>query len=270
MTFSPQLRTTLIYVALSAAWVWLSDRLLAHFVHDPERLTLYQDLKGWLFVLGTGVLLYWLISRTVRRQNRAHERLLLGHEQSLRVLVEAMDVRHKETSAHSERVVRMTLGLARLAGVDGGAMRNIKFGALLHDIGKLALPDAILIKPGKLDEDEMRLMRTHPRIGHDILQRVDFLRSAVDIPYCHHERWDGTGYPQGLQGDEIPLAARVFSVVDIWDALSFSRVYKPAWPEDEVLSYLREAAGKQLDPRLVKLFLENYPHLKTLALNPAT
>jgi response regulator RpfG family c-di-GMP phosphodiesterase len=269
VTLSPQLRTAGTYVLVSAAWIWFSGHLLGDLVHDPRRIVMYQIFKGWFFVLGTGLLLYWMIGRTVHRLAEANRRLFDSHEQALRVLVEAMDVRHKETSDHSERVVRMTMGLARLAGLEGDALRDIKFGALLHDIGKLALPDVILIKPGKLDENETRLMRAHPRIGYDMLQRVDFLRGASVIPYSHHERWDGDGYPQGLKGDEIPLAARIFSVVDVWDALSFRRVYKHAWPEADVLKYLREVSGSQLDPTLVQLFLDNYPALKALALNPA-
>jgi len=270
VNLSPQLRTAGIYVLVSAAWIWFSGQLLGSLVHDPHRIIEYLIFKGWFFVFSTGLLIYWLVGRMVRHMQEANQRLLEGHEQALHVLVEAMDARHKETSDHSERVVRMASGLARLAGVQGAALRDIKFGALLHDIGKLALPDAILIKPGKLDEDEMRLMRTHPRIGHDMLQRIGFLRSASAIPFSHHERWDGTGYPLGLKGEDIPLAARIFSVVDVWDALSFARVYKPAWPEPEVLAYLKDAAGGQLDPKLVRLFLDNYAALKTLALNPTT
>jgi response regulator RpfG family c-di-GMP phosphodiesterase len=269
VSLSPQLRTAGIYVLVSAAWIWLSGNLLGLLVHDPHRIVLYQIFKGWFFVLSTGLMLYWLIGRTVHRLAEANRRLLDGHEQALRVLVEAMDVRHKETGDHSERVVRMAVGLAKLAGVQGDALRDIRFGALLHDIGKLALPDSILIKPGKLTEDETLVMRTHPGIGNDLLQRIDFLQGASAIPYSHHERWDGTGYPQGLRGEQIPLIARIFSVVDVWDALSFSRVYKPAWAEADVLKYLQEVAGTQLDPQLVKLFLENYPALKTLALHPA-
>jgi putative nucleotidyltransferase with HDIG domain len=266
VTLSPQLRTAGTYVLVSAAWIWFSGHLLGHFVHDPHEIVFYQILKGWFFVLGTGLLLYWLIGRVVRHLADANQRLLDNHEQALRVLVEAMDARHKETSDHSERVVRMAMGLAHRAGVEGEALRDIRFGALLHDIGKLALPDSILIKPGKLDEEETRLMRTHPRMGYDMLQRIDFLHGASAIPYSHHERWDGAGYPQGLAGEDIPLAARIFSVVDVWDALSFPRVYKPAWPEADVLKYLHDAAGTQLDPRLVQLFLDNYPALKALAL----
>lgn len=269
LTISPQFRTAFVYVAISTVWIWFSDLALEMLVHDPRRLTWLQSLKGWLFVLGTGVLLYVMIGHTVRRLATVNRRLLEGNEQSLRVLVEAMDARHKETGDHSDRVMRMSVRLAQLAGMKGDALRNLRFGALLHDIGKLALPDTILIKPGKLDEAETELMRTHPRIGHDMLQKVDFLRAAADVPYSHHERWDGSGYPQGLRGESIPLAARVFSVVDVWDALSHPRVYKPAWPEDEVIAYLRQAAGFQLDPTLVELFLGHLDELKALASNPA-
>ncbi|MDO1528521.1 HD domain-containing phosphohydrolase [Fulvimonas sp. R45] len=265
MTISPQMRTACAYVALSALWIWFSDLALEALVRDPRRLTWLQSIKGWVFVLGTGALLYAMMGHTVRRLAAANRMLLDGNEQTLRVLVEAMDARHKETGDHSERVMRMAVGLAQLAGVEGRALRDLKFGALLHDIGKLALPDAILVKPGRLDEAETALMRTHPVIGRDMLRRVDFLCGAADIPHSHHERWDGTGYPQGLRGEAIPLAARIFSVVDVWDALSQPRVYKPAWPEPEVIAYLRGVAGTQLDPRLVELFLAHLDELKALA-----
>jgi HD-GYP domain-containing protein (c-di-GMP phosphodiesterase class II) len=270
VSFSPQLRTALLYVALACLWIWFSDRALEAVVHDPVRLTWAQSVKGWFFVLLTGVLLYWLIGRDLRRLADINRQLVQGHEQALRVLVSAMDIRHKETRDHSDRVTRMTIGLAKLAGMQGDALLPLKFGALLHDIGKLAIPDAILIKPGKLDEAEMAHMRKHPQIGRDLMEQVDFLRTATDIPYAHHERWDGAGYPRGLRGEDIPLAARIFSIVDVWDALSFPRVYKPAWPEQEVLAYLREVAGSQLDPQLVKLFLEHYEEIKALGLTDAT
>lgn len=264
MTISPQLRTASVYVCVSALWIWFSDRALERLTTDTHQFVFLHSLKASLFVLGSGLLLYWMIGRAVRQLATLNQTLLLGHEQSLRVLVEAMDARHKETGDHSDRVMRMAAGLAHLAGVDGVAMRNLRFGALLHDIGKLALPDTILIKPGKLSPDEIALMRTHPQIGYDMLQRVDFLRDAADIPYSHHEFWDGSGYPQGLRGEAIPLAARIFSVVDVWDALSNARVYKPAWPEPDVVAYLRNAAGKQLDPKMVELFLSHLDELKLL------
>ena len=267
MTISPQFRTAFSYVVLSVLWIWFSDHALDAMVHGQAQLTFLQSIKGGLFVLATGALLYWMIGRDLRQGSS--QTLHNGHKQTLRVLVSAMDIRHKETGDHSDRVMRMSAGLARLAGVQGEALRHLTFGALLHDIGKLALPDSILIKPGKLDDEEMAVMRQHPRLGYDLLQRVDFLREAGDIPHSHHERWDGTGYPQGLRGEAIPLAARIFSVVDVWDALITARVYKPAWPESEVLNYLREVAGSQLDPDLVTLFLDNYDELKALGRVPA-
>jgi putative nucleotidyltransferase with HDIG domain len=270
LSSSAQFRIAFLYVLLASLWIWLSDRALALLVRDPARMIWAQSAKGWLFVLLTGLMLYWLIGRDLRRLAAINRQLVHGHEQALRVLVSAMDIRHKETRDHSDRVMRMAMGLARLTGMQDEALLSLKFGALLHDIGKLAIPDAILIKPGKLDEAEMAHMRRHPEIGRELMEQVDFLRRATDIPYAHHERWDGTGYPRGLRGEEIPLAARIFSIVDVWDALSFPRVYKPAWPEPEVLAYLRDAAGSQLDPQLVQLFLDNYAQIKALGMVDAT
>ncbi|WP_254058407.1 HD domain-containing phosphohydrolase [Dyella sp. S184] len=264
MTISPQFRITFVYVLLSALWIWFSNGVLNALVQGQAELSFLQSIKGTLFVLVTGAVLYWMIGRNLHRLELVNRTLLEGHKQSLRVLVSAMDIRHKETGDHSDRVMRMATGLARLAGVEGEALRNLALGALLHDIGKLALPDAVLVKPGKLDEDEIALMREHPQIGYELLQRVDFLHGAGDIPHSHHERWDGTGYPQGLRGEAIPLAARIFSIVDVWDALISARIYKPAWPEVEVIDYLRNAAGSQLDPNLVALFLANLDELKML------
>jgi putative nucleotidyltransferase with HDIG domain len=264
---TPQLRMVSIYVALSALWIWGSDNALKVLLQGHANVPLVLCLNGLVFVLITGVLLYRKVVGDLRRLDATRQRLSDGNEQAMRVLVSAMDLRHRETSDHSERVMRMAVGLARRVGVCGEALRNLARGALLHDIGKLALPDAILIKPGKLDEEEMAVMRQHPTIGRELLQRVEFLRAATDIPYCHHERWDGNGYPQGLRGEAIPLAARIFSVVDVWDALISPRVYKQAWPEPEVLDYLREVAGSQLDPQLVSLFVDHLEEFKALA-NP--
>ena len=266
MSIKPQIRIVLIYVVLAWLWVYFSDRLLFSLGYSKHTLSMLHSAKGSFFVLCTGILLYWLIGRDMRRLDRLNHMLLTGNEQSLRALVSAMDIRHKETRDHSERVMRMTVALARRTGLDGDALRHVRFGALLHDIGKLALPDAILIKPGPLTAEETALMRTHPVLGRDLLMRTTFLRPAIDIPYAHHERWDGAGYPSGLRGEAIPLAARIFSVVDVWDALSFSRVYKPAWPENEVIDYLRKAAGSQFDPGIVALFLEHYDGLKAIGL----
>lgn len=264
MRMNPPLRIACIYVLVAAVWIWGSDRAVGLMVHDAGLHMTLQTIKGWCFVLVTGVMLYMMIRHDMRSLERSNRRLRAGREQALGVLVAAMDARHRETGHHSERVARMASELARLDGVEGRALDALRLGALLHDIGKLALPDAILTKPGPLDEEEVALMRQHPLIGYELLQQVDFLRVSSDVPYSHHERWDGGGYPQGLRGEEIPLAARIFSVIDVWDALITERVYKSAWPEDRVLAYLREVAGSQLDPRLVQLFLDNYAALKSL------
>lgn len=267
VTVKPQIRIVAIYLTVSWLWVFFSDRVLFSLGYDKHTLSMLHSLKGGFFVLCTGMLLYWMISRAMRRMDRLNHMLLTGNEESLRALVSAMDVRHKETRDHSERVMRMTVALARRVGLDGDALRHVRFGALLHDIGKLALPDAILIKPGPLTPEETTLMRTHTELGKDLLMRTAFLSAAVDIPYSHHERWDGSGYPLGISGESIPLAARIFSVVDVWDALSYPRVYKHAWPEHEVLDYLRNAAGSQLDPQIVALFLEHYDELKAIGVD---
>jgi HD-GYP domain-containing protein (c-di-GMP phosphodiesterase class II) len=129
-------------------------------------------------------------------------------------------------------------------------------GALLHDIGKMGIPDHILNKPGPLTNEEWDIMRRHPQFAFDLMNPISYLRPALEIPYGHHERWDGSGYPLGLKEDEIPLAARIFAVVDIWDALHNERVYREAWPEEEVLEYLKKTAGIELDPDIVEKFLE--------------
>src|SRR5678815_3430159 len=167
----------------------------------------------------------------------------------------ALDLRDKETEGHSQRVTDMTLLLAQALGVADGEMEQMRRGALLHDIGKMGIPDSILLKPGKLTDEEWVIMRQHPRLAHDLLAPIAYLRPALDIPYCHHEKWDGTGYPRGLKGEAIPLSARVFAVVDVWDALRSDRPYRPGWAEDKVLDYIREQSGKHFDPDVAAAFL---------------
>lgn len=150
----------------------------------------------------------------------------------------------------------MTLELARLAGVTEEELAHVRRGALLHDIGKMGVPDAILLKPARLTEEEWEVMRRHPTYAYELLSPIAYLRPALDIPYCHHESWDGSGYPRGLEGEQIPLAARLFAVADVWDALRSDRPYRPAWPEEKVLEHIRGLAGTHFEPRAVELFLE--------------
>ena len=167
----------------------------------------------------------------------------------------ALDLRDHETEGHSRRVTEMTLRLARAVLISEDDLVHIRRGALLHDIGKMGVPDHILRKPGPLDDAEWEIMRRHPALAHEMLAPTDFLRPALDIPYCHHEKWDGSGYPQGLRGEAIPPAARLFALVDVWDALSSDRPYRPAWPPARVLNHLQSLAGTHFDPALVPVFL---------------
>jgi putative nucleotidyltransferase with HDIG domain len=178
-----------------------------------------------------------------------------AYQATLEGWVQALDMRDKETEGHTQRVTILTERLARAMGVEGDALINIIRGALLHDIGKMAIPDGILLKPDKLTDEERALIQKHPQYAYDMLKRIDFLLPAIDIPYCHHEKWDGTGYPRGLKGEEIPFAARIFPVIDVWDALISDRPYRKGYPQAEVLELIKADSGKHFDPRVVEAFL---------------
>jgi response regulator RpfG family c-di-GMP phosphodiesterase len=190
------------------------------------------------------------------RLQRTNFELVLAYDTTLEGWARALELRDRETNGHTRRVAEMTIRLARAIGMRDDELVHVKRGALLHDIGKMAMPDSILLKRGALSDEEWVTMRQHPIFARELLEPVRFLRPAMDIPYGHHERWDGTGYPRGLRGDEIPLAARVFAVVDVWDALHSERPYHPAWPDAEVREYIRVQSGKHFDPRVVDVFLD--------------
>ncbi len=175
----------------------------------------------------------------------------------------AMDLRDKETEGHTKRVTTMTVNLARKAGISADKLIHIRRGALLHDMGKLGVSDSILLKPGKLTDEEWVIMKRHPQYAYEMLSKIKYLRPALDIPYCHHERWDGTGYPRGLVGEQIPLAARIFTVVDVWDALRSDRPYRKAWSDEEAIEYIKTHSGKDFDPQVVNLFLDEIAHDKS-------
>jgi putative nucleotidyltransferase with HDIG domain len=166
----------------------------------------------------------------------------------------ALDLRDRDTEYHTLRVTETTLELARQMEISESQIVHIRRGALLHDIGKMAIPDEILQKPGPLTPEEWIIMRKHPEHAYSLLSPIGFLRPALDIPTYHHEKWDGSGYPHGLKRDEIPLIARIFALVDVWDALSSDRPYRKAWPEEKVCAYLLEQSGKHFDPRVVEAF----------------
>ena len=141
-------------------------------------------------------------------------------------------------------------------GIRQEEMLYIRRGALLHDIGKMGIPDSILNKKGPLNDEEWELMRQHPVYAYEMLEKIDFLRTALDIPYYHHERWDGTGYPQGFSETQIPLPARIFAIVDVWDALSSDRPYRDAWPREKIIAHIQEQSGKHFDPQVVEVFVK--------------
>lgn len=178
-----------------------------------------------------------------------------AYNETLRAWVNAIDIRDDETAGHSQRVTEYTVKLARALDRSEAEITHITRGALLHDVGKMGIPDSILLKASKLSDAEMNLMRTHAEIGYNLLKPIKFLKLSLDIPRYHHERWDGSGYPFGLEGKEIPIHARIFSVVDVYDALTSNRPYRSAWTREETLQYIQDNSGKLFDPTVVNGFV---------------
>lgn len=221
---------------------------------DPERIDFLEALAAQAAIAVSN-------ARMFTDLEKSNLELQLAYDATIEGWSLATDLRDKETEGHSLRVASMAVRLAELMGVTGKDIVHIRRGGLLHDIGKLAIPDSILFKPGPLTDDEWILMRQHPIHAREMLQRIPFLKRALAIPLHHHEKFDGSGYPDGLKGDQIPLAARIFTLVDVWDALSSDRPYRKAWPTSQVLDYLRQESGKHFDPQVVKAFLDNYENL---------
>ncbi len=178
-----------------------------------------------------------------------------AYDETIRAWARALELRDDETFAHTLRVTRTTLALADELGIDDEQIVHIRRGALLHDIGKIGVPDAILLKDGDLTDEEWEVVRRHPVYARDLLAPIDYLEPAITIPHRHHEKWDGSGYPDGLAGDEIPLAARIFAVVDVWDALRSDRPYRDAWEAQRVLEHLEQGKGSHFQPEIVEAFL---------------
>ena len=189
------------------------------------------------------------VSRMLTELEAAYDQTIIGW-------AKALEYRNAETKGHSERVTQWAGQLAARFGLDAKAQLEVRRGALLHDIGKMGVPDAILLKPGPLNPQERAIMERHPALARDMLHGISYLASSVEIPYCHHERWDGAGYPQGLAGTEIPFHARLFSVVDVFDALTSDRPYRLAWSVEAALNYISAHSGSQFDPEVVRVFRE--------------
>ena len=193
---------------------------------------------------------------------KSHNELTMAYDTTIEGWSKALDYRDAETEGHSQRVTEVALKIAEAFGIKDSDLVHIRRGALLHDIGKLGVPDRILLKNGPLSEEEWKIMKKHPEIAFDLLSPIEYLEPAIVIPYYHHERWDGTGYPIGLKGKQIPLPARIFAVADVWDALCSDRPYRKAWPKEMVIEHLRSLSGKHFDPLIVDAFL-NILHLKS-------
>ncbi|MCI0554717.1 MAG: HD domain-containing protein [Anaerolineae bacterium] len=190
-----------------------------------------------------------------QRVRERTEELAEAYDTTLEGWARALELRDKATEGHSRRVTESTLVVARAMNFDEDELIHVRRGAILHDIGKMGIPDEILRKPGPLTDSERQIVIHHPQVAYDLLVRIPHLKKALEIPYAHHEKWDGTGYPRGLKGEEIPLSARIFAVVDVWDALSFDRPYREAWPKEKVFQYLSNESGKYFDPKVVTIFL---------------
>jgi putative nucleotidyltransferase with HDIG domain len=194
-------------------------------------------------------------NKMVASLNQSHNELIQSYDETLKGWADALELRDKETEGHSERVTLLTIQLATAMGIEGDALVNIRRGALLHDIGKMGTPDSVLHKTGQLNEEDWKTIQKHPQDAYNMLNQIDYLRSALEIPYSHHEKWDGTGYPRGLKGKDIPISARIFAVVDVYDALTSDRVYRKAWLKPVVIKYLIEKRGRDFDPTVVDAFI---------------
>jgi HD-GYP domain-containing protein (c-di-GMP phosphodiesterase class II) len=179
--------------------------------------------------------------------------------------LDSLDSRTRETREHIFHVAGATVALATMAGLSESELVQIRYGALLHDIGNIGIPDTILLKSEKLSAEEWELVRKHPTYAYDLLYPIEYLRNCLSIPYSHHEKWDGTGYPLGVKGEEIPLPARLFAIVDVWDKLSFDRAYGKAWPQEKIMNYIQQQSECQFDPEVVDLFFHAQEELDSLA-----
>ena len=216
---------------------------------DADKIAFLDVLAGRAALIIDSALLF-------NELGKAATELTLSYEMTIEGWTHALEMRDSESYGHTLRATALALNLASAMGLPSNELPDIRYGALLHDIGKLGIPDSILYKSDSLTEEELQILRRQPLYAYNMLAPITYLRNALDIPYCKHEKWDGTGYPRGLKGEQIPLAARIFSVVDVFDALASDKPYRQAWPKDEILHYIREQKGKQFDPQVVDAFIK--------------
>jgi response regulator RpfG family c-di-GMP phosphodiesterase len=220
----------------------------------PEWTDFLETLAGQCAIAIDNAMLFENLQKTNIELQQSYDATIEGWSH-------ALDLRDRETEGHTRRVTEMALELAHIMGIEGEKLIHMRRGGLLHDIGKLGVPDSILLKSGPLTEEEWEIMRMHPQLAYDWLAPIPYLREAVEIPYCHHEKWDGTGYPRRLKGESIPLASRIFAVADVWDAVTSDRSYREAWSRETAIDYIRKNSGLHFDPKVVDEFLHNIPTL---------
>ncbi|MEP7137103.1 MAG: PAS domain S-box protein [Chloroflexota bacterium] len=225
-------------------------------IYQRSPLHINDDWLNFLEVLAGQAAIAIDNSQLVYGLQRSTMEIIVAYDATIEGWSRAMDLRDKETEGHTQRVTTMTVKLARAMGIRETDILHIQRGGLLHDMGKLGVPDNILFKAGALTDEEWEVMRQHPTFALNMLAPISYLKNAIAIPYCHHEKWNGTGYPRGLKGEQIPLAARIFAVADVWDALTSDRPYRTAWSHEKVLEYIMEQSGRQFDPQVVEAFLK--------------
>jgi putative nucleotidyltransferase with HDIG domain len=225
-------------------------------IFNRKPIAVDGEQTGFLETLATQAAIAIDNSQLFSDLQRSNFELEMAYDATIEGWSRALELRDRETEGHTLRVTDMTIQLAQAMGVRGEELTHIRRGALLHDIGKMGVPDRILLKPGKLTDEEWKTMKQHTAYAYEMLWPIQFLRPAVDIPHYHHEHWDGTGYPSQLKGEQIPLSARLFAVADVWDALTSDRPYRKAWTEEKAFDYITSNVGKHFDPRVVETFLE--------------
>jgi putative nucleotidyltransferase with HDIG domain len=224
-------------------------------IFNRKSVPVDDEQLGFLETLATQAAIAIDNSQLFTDLQRSNFDLEMAYDATIEGWSRALELRDQETEGHTLRVTDITMQLAQAMGVRSNELIQVRRGALLHDIGKMGVPDQILLKPGKLDAEEWKSMKMHTVYAFEMLWPIEFLRPAIDIPHCHHERWDGTGYPRQLKGEQIPLSARVFAIADVWDALTNDRPYRKAWTDEKALEYITNNAGKHFDPRVVEQFI---------------
>jgi len=254
MWFPAAARIAAAYAVFSLAWIIIGDRMANEASPaQPTRLTI-EDAKGSLFVLFSSLLIYVLVARHQAHRRRSLSEQQAVYDETLLGWAAALDLRDHSTAEHTARVTELATRLAASLGFEGRALELVKRGATLHDIGKMGVPDEILRKQGPLTDEEWVQMRRHPELAVQFLNGIAHLRESLDIPWCHHERWDGTGYPRGLAGTDIPFSARIFSVIDVYDAVTSERPYRQPLDHESAMALVREGSGTQFDPDVVAAF----------------